>query len=122
MWIFSDIERTEGKGLNLCMNFIHSKGGGVWRITYRLRKRNGRYVNLFNIHAPDRKTPRNFHKLDKVMMTVKFAAFGDRSNTTGSIDLRTFGRRLGEVVGVEESKKVVSMFVSRIKEEITQKA
>lgn len=123
MWIYSDIVKLEKKGkLNLRMTIQHSKGGGVWTINYRLRKREGKFANLFNILAPDRQTPRNLHKLDKVMSVVKFAAFGDRYNTTGNVDLKTFKRRLSEVIGVEESNRIANLFIDTIKNHILQKA
>jgi hypothetical protein len=123
MWLYSDIVKTDKKGkLNLCMTFQHGAGGGVWTVNYRLRKREGKFANLFNITAPDRETPRNLHKLDKVMSVIKFAAFSDRYNTTGNVDLKTFKRRLAEVIGAEESNRIANLFIDTIKNHLLQKA
>lgn len=123
MWQFGEIVQKEGRGkLNLEMRFNHSKGGGVWTIKYRLRKRQGKLSNLFNIYAPDKQHPRREHRLDTVMLVIKRAAFSDRYNTTGNVDFKTFKRRLSEVVGVEESNRVGLMFAERIKEAISAKA
>lgn len=122
MWMFGDIVQCEDRGkLNLEMCFNHSKGGGTWRIKYRLRKRQGKLTNLFNIYAPDRQHPRREHKLDTVMLVIRNCAFSDRYSSTGNVDFKTFKRRLAEVVGVEESNRVGLMFAERIKQAITAK-
>jgi hypothetical protein len=123
MWMFNDIVQREGKGkLNLEMSFTHDKGGGVWTIKYKLRKREGKYTNLFNIYAPNRQTPRREHRLDTVMLVIKNCAFHDRHNTTGYIGFKTFKLRLSEVVGMENANRVAFMFADRIKEEVSAKA
>lgn len=123
MWIYSDIVKLDKKGkLALTMTFKHSNGGGSWTINYRLRKREGKFANLFNIVAPDIYYPRRDHKLDTVMNVIRFAAFSDRYHTTGNVDLKTFKRRLSEVIGVEESNRVANMFVETIKNHLLQKA
>lgn len=120
MWIFSEINRSEGRGkLNLKMTFTHSKGGGEWTINYRLRRREGKLKNLFSVIAPDRLYPRREHRLDTVMIVIKNCAFHDRSNSTGLVGFKTFNCRLREVVGADEANRICKMFADRIKAEIT---
>lgn len=124
MWNFGEIVRSEDRAkLSLSMKFSHSKpisiAGGVWTIKYKLRRREGKLTNLFSISAPDRLKPRREHRLDTVMETVKFAAFHDRSNTTGLLGFKTFKVRLAEIVGVDNANKVATMLAERIKSELT---
>jgi hypothetical protein len=119
MWIFDDIVKSEKGRLNLSMQFYHSKGGGIWRIKYRLGKRGDKLVNLFNIFAPDRLHPRREHKLDTVMLVIKHAAFHDRHNSTGNVGFKTFKCRLREVIGADQANVIAQMFADRIKKEFT---
>jgi hypothetical protein len=118
--------RRQGR-LSLECNFKHEKSDQIWKITYCLRKKkneNGerKYVNVFNIHAPDKMVPRNYHKLDTVMKVVKNTAFHDRKNTTGGVSFSTFKCRLSEVAGKEFAEFVAKEFADRIKQELTAKA
>lgn len=124
MWNFNEIVRTEDRAkLSFSMRFSHSNSsavaGGVWIIKYKLRRRGGKLTNLFSISAPNRLKPRREHRLDTVMETVKFAAFHDRSNTTGLLGFKTFKVRLAEIVGADNANKVAAMFAERIKSELT---
>lgn len=119
--------QLRNQGWFLECNFKHDKSDQVWKITYCIRKRkneNGerKHVNVFNIHAPDKMVPRNYHKLDTVMKVVKSTAFHDRRNTTGGVSFSTFKIRLAEVTGKEFSEFVAKEFANKIKEELTAKA
>lgn len=118
--------RRQGR-FSLECHFKHEKSNQLWKVVYTLRKRkdeNGvyKYVNVFNIHAPDIEVPRRDHKLDTVMKVVKNSCFHDRKNTTGGIAFSTFKIRLAEVAGKEFSEYLSKEFASRIKEELTAKS
>jgi hypothetical protein len=115
--------RRSGK-LNFECYFKHDAVGmdQAWKITYALRKRKNnegeyKYTHNFNIHAPDRKVPRRAHKLDDVMIVVKNAIFNGR-NTTGSLNLNSFKRKMTEIVNKDFADSVANEFVAKIKEAV----